>query len=68
MSSGNTKLYGVLIAVILVAGGVLAGIYFMQPAPQVTETPYVTLVGEDDTAINVTLMQLLTMDSVTRNG
>lgn len=68
MSSGNTRLYGVLIAVILVAGGVLAGIYFMQPPPQETETPYVTLVGEDDTAINVTLTQLLTMDSVTRNG
>jgi hypothetical protein len=68
MSSGNTKLYAALIAVVIVAGGVLAGLYLIQPPPQETEVPFVSVVGEDGTAINVTLTQMLSMAGITRNG
>jgi hypothetical protein len=67
MSANNTKLYGILIAVILVSGGVLTALYLFQPQ-QETNVPFVTVVGGEGTTINVTLTEMLAMTSITRNG
>jgi hypothetical protein len=68
MSSNNTKLYGLLIAIIIVSGGALAAIVLMQPQPEETSIPHVVVVGGNNTSLNVTLTQMLAMTSVTKNG
>jgi len=68
MSSNNTKLYGILLIVILVAGGALAAVYLFQPQPEETDIPAVLVVGRDATSVNVSLTDMLSMTTVTKNG
>ncbi len=68
MSSDNTKMYSILVIVILVAGGALAALYFSQPQPEETDEPAVIIVGRDATSVNVSLTDMLAMTTITRNG
>ena len=68
MSSNNTKLYGILVIVILVAGGALAALYLFQPQPEETDVPAVLVVGRDATSVNVSLTDMLSMTTITKNG
>jgi len=54
--------------IILLAGGIMAGLVLLQPPPEETEGPQFLLVGSDETELNVTLADLLSMTSVTRNS
>jgi len=62
-------MYGAVFVVLLLVGGAIAGIYFLQMQQgQQTDVPYVTVVGVDETSINITLTQMLSMSSITRNS
>ncbi len=69
MDSNRVKILGTLIVVLLVVGGVLAGVYLLQPQqPDETDSPFVTIIGADGTSTNVTLTNMLSMNSVTGNS
>lgn len=68
MSSTNTKLIGIVIVVLILAGGILAALVLFQPQPQVPEEPEVLMIGGDGTQLTVKLSDMLEMASITRNG
>ncbi|MFX1580023.1 MAG: hypothetical protein ACFFBJ_10280, partial [Promethearchaeota archaeon] len=68
MSSTNTKLIGLVLVVILLAGGIMAALVLFQPQPQGPEEPEVLLIGENGTQLTVKLSDMLEMPSITRNG
>ncbi|TFG34466.1 hypothetical protein EU527_03375 [Candidatus Thorarchaeota archaeon] len=70
MDLEKTKLIGILIIAIIIAGASLIGLVFLQPQSQEQDNQiyYVTVVGVDGTATNVTLADLLSMTAVSRNG
>jgi DMSO/TMAO reductase YedYZ molybdopterin-dependent catalytic subunit len=68
MSSTNTKLIGVVLVVILLAGGIMAALVLFQPQTTEPEEPQVLVIGSDGTKLNVTLSDMLEMSAITRNG
>jgi hypothetical protein len=68
MSSTNTKLIGVVLVVILLAGGIMAALVLFQPQPQGPEEQEVLVIGENGTQLTVKLSDMLEMPSITRNG
>jgi len=73
MDSGQTKLVALLVAAVILAGGAITFLMFMQPIqePQNQENLsayYVTVVGGDGVAINVTLGEMLNMTTVSRDS
>ncbi|MHA2359178.1 MAG: hypothetical protein ACXAB5_02810 [Candidatus Thorarchaeota archaeon] len=69
MSTGQNRLYGILLAAILIAGGVIAIIVTMpQDTPDSPLLPESTIIGSDGTIENVTLTEMTEMSTITRNG
>lgn len=68
MNSGQTKLLAVLLVAVLLSGGALVALVMFQPTTNPPPTdPYVTVVGTG-TSLNVTLSDMLLMESVIGNS
>ena len=69
MSAGQNRLYGILLATLLIAGGVIAIIVITpQDTPDLPLLPETTVIGADGTVENVTLTEMTEMSTITRNG
>ncbi|MBN2228521.1 MAG: hypothetical protein JW779_02935 [Candidatus Thorarchaeota archaeon] len=68
MNSSNVKLYGVLIAVVLVAAFALAGIVLLQPPAEEPDVPLVVVIGRTGTTENVTLTEMESMTTIAGNS
>jgi len=66
VSTEQKRLYGLLALVLIIAAGSMTAIVLLNTQGLGTEEPSVTIVGSS--IVNVTLSDMLTMSSVTRNG
>ena len=67
MSTNQTKMFGVLALVIIVAGASLATLILMQPQEATDIEPFVEVFGLE-TGLNLTLSELQTETAITRTG
>lgn len=72
MDSGTTKLSAILLIAVMLAGVSIALVVLTQPEPQNQEENYdlyfVTVVGANETAINVTMTEMFSMITVSKNS
>ena len=68
MSVRQTRLYAVLAIAVLIAAGIGVYLVVMQNSPPSGETPEVIVTGTDGTSVNVTLTEMTTMSTITRDG
>jgi DMSO/TMAO reductase YedYZ molybdopterin-dependent catalytic subunit len=66
--SGSTRLYAILIMVLIIAGGSIAAIVLLQTTPSGDDVDLVTLTGSDATTHVLTMNELLAMTPVNRSG
>jgi hypothetical protein len=66
-SGSNSKLYATLLIVLILAGGSLAALFFMQQSVDGDE-PSISVVGSDDTTRIVTLSELQSMPAIVRSN
>jgi hypothetical protein len=66
VSSGNKRLHGFLLAILLMAGGSIAAIYIIQNAYNEDTGPSVLVIGNSEDT--VTLSEMLGMNIITRQG
>ena len=68
MDSNQTRLASILIVALLVSGGAMAALVFLQPTDDGLEDYYVEVVGISGVSQNVTLAEMMLMDSVSGNS
>jgi len=68
MDSNQTKLATILIVAILVSGAAMMALVFQQPTDDGLSDYYVEVVGVGGNSLNVTLSEMMTMDSVSGNS
>ena len=68
MDSGQTRLISILVITVIVAGGAMVALQYIQPSGDTTAEYVVEVIGTSGNAQNVTLSEMMMMDSVTRNS
>ena len=68
MDSSQTKPVTILIVALLIAGAAMAALIFLQPIDDGSSDYYVEVVGSNGVSQNVTLAEMMIMDSVSGNS
>ncbi|TFH00726.1 MAG: hypothetical protein E4H14_19330 [Candidatus Thorarchaeota archaeon] len=68
MTSNQTRLLTIVILAVLVSGGAMAALVFLQPETSPPVDPFVTIFGTGGTSQNVTFTEMLSMTAVTGNS
>jgi len=68
MDSNQTKLLSIAVIAVIVAGGAMAALVVFQPTENTTPDYFIEVVGTGGSIQNVSLSDMMLMDSLTRNS
>ncbi|TFG31153.1 hypothetical protein EU528_06940 [Candidatus Thorarchaeota archaeon] len=68
MDSGQTRLLSILIIAIVLSGTAMIGLVLLQPSGNDSSNYFVTIAGPNEMSRNVTLSEMLLLDTISRNS